>query len=196
MEEKKKNPWDKSALWPEEMNLLRAIIAKTELEEMTKWGGPVYTLNKKNVLGVGGFKDYVALWFWNGVFLKDEAKMLVSANEGVTKGLRQWRFKSKDEIVKNEKLILQYMQEAIANERAGLAIKPEKKQTVISDFFQKTLDDDKAFAAAFTKFTPGKQREFLEHIDSAKREETKMQRIEKIKPMVFEGVGLNDKYRK
>jgi uncharacterized protein YdeI (YjbR/CyaY-like superfamily) len=88
------------------------------------------------------------------------------------------------------------MQEAIANERAGLAIKPEKKQTVISDFFQKTLDDDKAFAAAFTKFTPGKQREFLEHIDSAKREETKMQRIEKIKPMVFEGVGLNDKYRK
>jgi uncharacterized protein YdeI (YjbR/CyaY-like superfamily) len=196
MEEIKKNPWDKSALWPEEMDLLRALIAKTELEEMTKWGGPVYTLNKKNVLGVGGFKEYVALWFWNGVFLKDETKMLVNANEGVTKGLRQWRFKSKDEIVKNEKLILQYMQEAIANEKAGLAIKPEKKQTVISEFFQKALDDDKKFAAAFNAFTPGKQREFLEHIDSAKREETKMQRIEKIKPMVLDGIGLNDKYRK
>ena len=196
MEEKKKNPWDKSALWPEEMNLLRDIIAKTELEEMTKWGGPVYTLNKKNVLGVGGFKEYVALWFWNGVFLKDEAKMLVNANEGVTKGLRQWRFKSKEEIAENESLILQYMQEAIANEKAGLAIKPEKKETVISEFFQKALDDDKTFAAAFARFTPGKQREFLEHIDSAKREETKLQRIEKIKPMVFEGIGLNDKYRK
>ena len=194
--EEKKNPWDKSALWPEEMNLLRGIIAKTELEEMTKWGGPVYTINKKNVLGVGGFKEYVALWFWNGVFLKDEGKHLVNANEGVTKGLRQWRFKSKDEIVKNEKLILQYMQEAITNEKAGLAIKPEKKQTVISEFFQKALDGDKTFAAAFAKFTPGKQREFLEHVDSAKRDETKIQRIEKIKPMVLEGIGLNDKYRK
>lgn len=195
MKEDKKNPWDKSALWPEEMNLLRSIIAQTELEEMTKWGGPVYTINKKNVLGIGGFKNYVALWFWNGVFLKDEAKMLVNANEGVTKGLRQWRFSTKEEIVKNEKLILQYMKEAIANEKAGLAIKPEKKQTVISEFFQQQLDADSSFAAAFAGFTPGKQREYLEYIDSAKREETKISRIEKIKPMVKDGIGLNDKYR-
>ena len=178
------------------MSLLRDLIAKTELEEMTKWGGPVYTLNKKNVVGIGGFKNYVALWFWNGVFLKDDAKVLVNANQGVTKGLRQWRFTSVDEIRKNEKLILQYMQEAIANEKAGLSIKPEKKETVVSEFFQKALDHDKAFANAFARFTPGKQREFLEYIDTAKREETKVQRLEKIKPMVFEGIGLNDKYRK
>jgi uncharacterized protein YdeI (YjbR/CyaY-like superfamily) len=194
--EEKKNPWDKSALWPEEMNLLRSYIAQTELEEMTKWGGPVYTINKKNVLGLGGFKDYVAIWFWGGVFLKDPQKKLIQANEGVTKGLRQWRFKSLDEIKKDEKLILDYIREAIANEKAGLAIKPEKKQTVISEFFQNALNDDKTFAAAFNKFTPGKQREFLEYVDSAKREETKLQRIEKIKPMVLEGIGLNDKYRK
>ena len=195
MEKENKNPWDKSALWPEEMNLLRSLIAKTELEEMTKWGGPVYTINKKNVLGVGGFKNYVALWFWNGVFLKDPAKVLVNANEGVTKALRQWRFASIDDILKNETLILQYIGEAIENEKAGLAIKPEKKQTVISDFFQQQLNNDQKFADAFAKFTPGKQREFLEHIDSAKREETKLARIEKIKPMVLDGIGLNDKYR-
>lgn len=192
----KKNPWDKSALWPEEMDFLRGLIAQTELEEMTKWGGPVYTLNKRNVLGLGGFKDYVAIWFWGGVFLKDPGKKLIQATEGVTKGLRQWRFTSLDEIRRDEKLILAYMREAIANEKAGLAIKPEKKETVISEFFQKALDEDKKFAAAFNGFTPGKQREFLEHIDSAKREETKMQRLEKIKPMVLEGIGLNDKYRK
>lgn len=196
MEEKKKNPWDKSGLWPEEMDLLQSIVAQTELAETTKWGGTVYTLGKKNVLGIGGFKNYLALWFWNGVFLKDDAKVLVNANEGVTKGLRQWRFSSKDEIVIQEKRILQYIHEAIANEKAGLAIKPEKKQTVISEFFQHVLDNDKAFADAFEKFTPGKQREFLEYIDAAKREETRLQRMEKIKPMVSEGIGLNDKYRK
>jgi uncharacterized protein YdeI (YjbR/CyaY-like superfamily) len=195
MEEKKKNPWDKSALWPEEMNFLRGLIAQTELVEMTKWGGPVYTLKTKNVLGIGGFKNYVALWFWNGVFLKDEKKVLVNANEGVTKGLRQWRFTSKEEVVENEKLILQYMKEAIANEKAGLAIKPEKKETVISEFFQNALDADKDFANAFAAFSPFKQREYLEYVDTAKREETKISRMEKIKPMVLQNIGLNDKYR-
>ncbi len=193
--ESKKNPWDKSALWPEELDLLRSLIAGTELVEMTKWGGPVYTIGKKNVLGIGGFKDYVALWFWNGVFLKDPAGKLIQANEGVTRGLRQWRFTSKSEIEKEEKLILQYIREAIENEKAGLSIKPQKKETVISDFFRKYLNADKNFATAFEAFTPGKQREFLEYIDTAKREETKITRMEKIKPMILDGIGLNDKYR-
>lgn len=196
MEEKKrKNPWDKSGLWPEELDLLRSIIAKTELVERTKWGGPVYTLGGKNVLGIGGFKHYVAVWFWNGVFLKDDKKMLVNANEGVTRGLRQWRFTSKEEILQNEKLVLAYAGEAIANEKAGLAIKPQKKETIVSEFFQKQLDGDAAFAEAFARFTPSCQREYLEYIDSAKREETKVSRMEKIRPMIMEKIGLNDKYK-
>lgn len=191
----KKNPWDKSGQWPEEMNALKAIIAKTDLVEMTKWGGPVYTIDKKNVVGIGGFKSYVAIWFWNGVFLKDSAKKLVNANEGVTKGLRQWRFASKSEIDGDETLILQYINEAIANERAGLAIKPEKKETVISDFFQAALDSDAEFKNGFEKLTPFKQREYLEYIDTAKQEKTKTTRLEKIAPMIKSGIGLNDKYR-
>lgn len=197
MEEKpKKNPWDKSGQWPEEMDLLKSIIAKTELQEMTKWGGPVYTLAKKNVIGIGGFKNYVALWFWNGVFLKDKTQQLVNANEGVTKGLRQWRFETKQQIADNEKLILEYILEAIENEKAGLAIKPEKKQTVISDFFQQSLDSDLEMKAAFEKLTPGKQREYLEYIDTAKQDKTKVTRMEKIIPMIKSGIGFHDKYRK
>lgn len=191
----KKNPWDKSGLWPEEMDLLRSIIAKTELVEMTKWGGPTYTINKKNVLGIGGFKSYVGVWFWNGVFLKDEKKVLVNANEGVTRALRQWRFTSKDEIQKNEKLIFQYINEAIANERAGIAIKPEKKVEITSPMLETVLAEDAKLAKAFEAFSPYKQREFREYIESAKREETKISRLEKIKPMILDNIGLNDKYK-
>lgn len=191
-----KNPWDKTGQWSEEMNALKAIIARTELVEMTKWGGPVYTLNSKNVIGVGGFKAYVALWFWNGVFLKDEANKLVNANEGVTKGLRQWRFVSLADIEASEKLILTYIEEAIANEKAGLAIKPEKKETVIPAFFSGFLESDAALAQAFAQLTPFKQREYIEHIDSAKQEKTKLARMEKIIPMIREGKGMHDKYRK
>ena len=190
-----KNPWNKTNQWSEELDVLKAIIAKTELVEMTKWGGPVYTINKKNVVGIGGFKSYVGIWFFNGVFLKDEKKVLVNANEGVTKALRQWRFESKEAILKNEKAILQYMKEAIANEKAGITLKPEKKEEIVSDLLQAEFKADAKLKAAFENFTPYKQREFLEYVESAKQEKTKLTRIEKIKPMILSGIGLNDKYR-
>lgn len=189
-----KKVWDKTNQWENELRLLREIILKTELVETNKWGGEVYTVNNKNVLGIGGFKNFFTIWFWNGVFLKDEAKVLVNANEGVTKGLRQWRFTSADEI--NEKLILHYINEAIVNEKAGLSIKPEKKEAMKCDFFEGELKKDKTLKTAFEKFTPGKQKEFWEYMATAKQEKTKVTRLEKIRPMIMDGVGLNDKYRK
>ncbi|GGC79746.1 hypothetical protein GCM10011508_03930 [Flavobacterium lutivivi] len=188
------NPWQSNHLWEEELGLLREIIQKTELTETKKWGGEVYTINNKNVLGIGGFKNFFTIWFWNGVFLKDEAKVLVNANEGVTKGLRQWRFTSKDEI--NEKLILHYITEAIENEKAGLSIKPEKKEAMKCDYFDNKLNCDKDLKNAFEKFSPYKQKEFWEYMATAKQEKTKETRFEKIKPMILENIGLNDKYRK
>lgn len=189
-----KNPWNKNAQWLEELGLLRGIIQKTELIETNKWGGEVYTINNKNVLGIGGFKNYFVIWFWNGVFLKDEAKVLVNANEGVTKGLRQWRFTSAADV--NEKLVLYYINEAIANEKAGLSIKPEKKEAMRCDFFESELNKDLNLKAAFDKFSTYKQKEFWEFMATAKQEKTKIARLEKIKPMIMDGLGLNDKYRK
>jgi len=179
--------------WVNELDVLKAIIAKTALIETNKWGGCVYVLDNKNIVGVGGFKKFFTLWFFNGAYLKDEKKHLVNANEGVTKSLRQWRFTSKDEI--NEKEILAYIQEAIQNE--GKIIKPKKvtEPTVIPDLLQKELDEDIQLKDAFLKFSPYKQKEFIEYIETAKREETKLSRIEKIKPMILDNIGLNDKYR-
>ncbi|HNP32596.1 MAG TPA: DUF1801 domain-containing protein [Flavobacterium sp.] len=188
-----KKVWDKVNQWGDELRLLREIIQKTELVETNKWGGEVYTINNKNVLGIGGFKNFFTIWFWNGVFLKDEAKVLVNANEGVTKGLRQWRFTSAKEL--NEKLILHYINEAIANEKAGLSIKPEKKEAMKCDFFSDALKKDKVLNTAFDKLKPGKQKEFWEYMATAKQEKTKITRLEKIRPMIIDGIGLNDKYR-
>ncbi len=110
--------------WVEEVMLLRDIILKTELKEEIKWGGPIYTLNGKNVLAIGAFKNYATVWFHNGVFLKDSEGVLVAASEA-TRGLRQWRFASMKEI--KPTLVRKYIKEAIANSKAGKEIKPEKK---------------------------------------------------------------------
>lgn len=191
MEERK--TWNKTNQWGEELELLKSIINKTPLTETTKWGGIVYTYNNKNVLGIGGFKNFFTIWFFKGVFLKDEKNVLVNANEENTKSLRQWRFTSKDEV--NEKEVLKYIVEAIEVEKAGLEIKPEKKETVIPQFLQNELESSKVLKTAFEQLTPFKQREYAEFIETAKREATKLTRIEKIKPMILKGIGLNDKYR-
>ena len=52
-----KKTWDKINQWGEELAILRGIIQKTELIETNKWGGEVYTINNKNVLGLAGFKN-------------------------------------------------------------------------------------------------------------------------------------------
>ena len=90
--------WDKNNNWSEEIAFLKSIIVKTELVETTKWGGIVYVLNGKNVLGIGGFKNYFTIWFFNGFLLQDSKKVLVNAQEGLTKSLRQWRFSSIEEV--------------------------------------------------------------------------------------------------
>ncbi|WP_298138334.1 DUF1801 domain-containing protein [Flavobacterium sp.] len=191
MEEKKS--WNSNDLWEDELEILKSIINKTELVETTKWGGIVYTVNNKNVVGIGGFKSFFTIWFFNGVFLKDELNILVNANEGVTKSLRQWRFSSKNDI--NENQILTYIKEVIANEKEGKSIKPTKKERIICPFLDTQLKSDKELSIAFENFTLSKQNEFLEYIETAKQEKTKITRFEKIKPMILQNIGLNDKYR-
>jgi uncharacterized protein YdeI (YjbR/CyaY-like superfamily) len=181
--------------WTEELKTLREIIGETELVETVKWGTPVYTINGKNVVGIGSFKSYFGLWFFQGVFLKDKAGKLINAQEDITKGLRQWHFGSADEIEKE--LILQYLGEAIENQKTGMEIKPVKKNPpVIPPELTNKFKENRSIKKSFEKFSPSKQREFAEYISEAKREDTKQKRLEKIIPLILENVGLNDKYKR
>ena len=178
----------------EELSILRKIISSTELEETLKWSAPVYTLNGKNVLGLGAFKNHFGIWFFNGVFLKDEKKLLVNAQEK-TKALRQMRFESIKEI--NENAVLDYIKEAINNQKLGKELKPEKKvkSLLISKELKEVFKQNSELNEAFNNLTAYKQKEYVEYIDTAKREATKQSRLEKIIPIILKGAGLNDKYK-
>ncbi|WP_420578559.1 YdeI/OmpD-associated family protein [Ekhidna sp.] len=172
---------------------LQSILLSTELEEKMKWGIPTYCLKNKNVAGIGAFKSYAGLWFFNGSFLKDESKKLINAQEGKTKGMRQWRFESVDEI--DEKLVRSYIEEAIQNQKKGKEIKPEKKPLLVPDELKEALASDGFLSEVFDSMSLSCKREYTEYIAEAKRPETKQKRLEKIIPMIREKVGLNDKYK-
>ncbi len=182
--------------WTTALKVLRSIALASGLTETVKWGVPVYTTkNGKNVIGLGAFKSYVGVWFYNGALLKDEANMLLNAQEGKTKALRQWRFESLEAIP--QELLKAYIDEAIQNQLAGKEIKPVKKVAFeIPSELETVLNEDTVLKEKFKELTAYKQREYAEHISEAKREATKQNRLKKIIPMIQSGIGLNDKYRK
>lgn len=180
--------------WRDELNTLRGILKSTELVEEIKWGGPCYTIDGKNVVGVGGFKSYFGLWFHQGALLNDDKQVLINAQEGKTKALRQWRMMSAKDI--KPMLIKRYVKEAIALAKEGREIAPDRKKPLaVPPELKKAIAADKSAGDAFAKLTPGKQREYAEYVAEAKQDATKARRIEKILPMIKAGKGLNDKYR-
>lgn len=180
--------------WKSELIQLRKILNTMDLVETVKWGAPVYVANGKNVVGLGAFKSYVGLWFFQGALLSDPQKVLMNAGEGKTKAMRQWRFDSKKDI--KTRAIKLYVNEAIDLAEQGKEIKPDRnKPIVVPPEMKKAMTKNKKANTQFEAMTIGKQREYAEYIADAKREETKLKRIEKILPMIAQGKGLNDKYR-
>jgi uncharacterized protein YdeI (YjbR/CyaY-like superfamily) len=180
--------------WQEELVHLRTLILATGLDEQIKWLFPCYTYQNKNIVGLASFKDYFGLWFYQGAILRDADNKLVNAQEGKTQAMRQWRMYNKSEI--DHELITSYIHEAIENEKAGKRVVIVKKQVVESPEFMEALQQDHALMAAFEALTPGRQKDYHEHINSAKRDATKQSRISKSIPIIMQGLGLSDKYKK
>lgn len=176
---------------------LRDLALKTGLEETFKWMFPTYTLDGKNVLAICKFKKHFGIWFFNGVFLRDELQVLENAQEGKTRAMRHWKFHIIEDI--SEKSVLGYMNEAIENQRNGRVLAPLKKKKatkiLVPQLLKEALANNKTALATFNKLSPYKQNEYSEYITTAKQEKTKHSRLEKILPMITTGKGLNDKYR-
>ena len=180
----------------EGISILRDLALKTKVVEKFKWGSPVYSAEGKNVFWISRFKNHYGLGFFNGIFLKDPKKVLINVQEGKTQAMRHWRFKSIGEI--DPPTIVVYINEAIENEKKGLRLIPEKKkksELIIPKLLKDALDINPKMEKAFNTLSPYKQRDYAEYISSAKQEKTKLTRLEKIIPMINQGIGLNDKYR-
>lgn len=186
--------FDKHPQWREQFLAFREVLLAVGLDEDIKWGIPAYLCDGKNLIGYAGFKQHCAVWFHQGVFLKDEAGKLSNAQEGKTQAMRQWKFAPGEEVPRD--LLHAYALEAIENHKAGKKVKPVSRELKVSAELEKAMQEDSALREAFDSLTPGKQKEYAEHIGSAKQEKTRLSRLEKARPQILAGIGLHDKYRK
>ncbi len=183
-----------TAQYHDELVRLREILLGTGLDETIKWGSPCYMDEGKNIVGISAFKSWFALWFFQGALLEDKHEVLINAQEGRTRAMRQWRMQSGREI--RPRWIRAYVREAVALQRDGKTIGPDRdKPLSMPAELATALKHDAAAAKAFRALTRGRQREYADYIAEAKREETRLRRLEKILPMIRSGQGLNDKYR-
>lgn len=182
-----------AAEWRQGLRKLRKILLASGLEETVKWGGPCYTRDGKNVVGLGAFKSYFGLWFHQGAQLPDPHNVLINAQEGKTKAQRQWRFTDEEIDVD---AVTSYVEAAIGVQDRGELITPKRGRPIeIPSELGHVLDGDPGLKKAFDKLSPGKRREYADHVAEAKRADTKARRVEKILPMIRSGAGLHDKYR-
>ena len=183
----------KHTIWQGQLGALRKVLNESGLEETLKWQAPTYTLDGKIVASLAGFKQHCALWFHNGVYLKDTDKLLVNAQQGTTKALRQWRFEEGDKVPVRK--VKAYVKEAMENERQGKRIKAQPRKAVKCAELEAALAKNSKLKKAFGELTPGKQKEYAEHIAGAKQEKTRLSRLEKATPLILDGKGLYDKYK-
>jgi uncharacterized protein YdeI (YjbR/CyaY-like superfamily) len=175
--------------WKAEIAKMRRVLADFAMKEECKWGKPTYTVDGKNIVIMQGFKEYFALGFFQGALLRDRKKVLVQL--GQIHAARVMKFTSVKDIAAQASTVKAYVREAIAVEKAGLRM--ERRKT--SDFpvpeeLTERFRRDQRFKRAFDALTPGRQRSYLYHFAAAKQSATRVARIEKAMPAIFEGRGF------
>src|SRR5690606_25678342 len=156
---------------------------------------PCYTHDGANVVLIHGFKDYCAYLFFKGALLKDPKRILVQQTENV-QAARQIRFTSVREIVGMKNALKDYIEQAIAVEKAGVEV-PRKKtaEFKVSEELRSKFNEVSELKTAFEALTPGRQRAYLLHFSAPKQSSTRVSRIEKCTPQILAGKGLNDDRR-
>jgi uncharacterized protein YdeI (YjbR/CyaY-like superfamily) len=172
--------------------ILRTIILKTDAKLIEDWKwGPNYYIEGM-VCGFAGFKKHVGLTFFKGALLKDKKKLL-HANEGSI-NTRGFKFRDVKEI--DEDIILEYVIEAIDLNKSGKKIAVPKNRTVeIPKDVKKELRGA-GLLNYFEGLAYSHKNNYIRWIVSAKREETRKNRIEKAVIMIGEKETMMTKYKK
>ena len=171
---------------------LRKLILSSDPEMIEDWKwGPNYYLNGM-VCGYWGFKKHVSFVFFQGSLLKDKKKIL-QENPGNVHN-RHIKFTDVKQI--DDAIILEYLFEAIDNNRKGLKITETKDKTiVVAEDVAKQFKKAKVLTY-FDSLAFSHRKEYIQWIESAKKEETRIKRIEQAMEKLKDKQGLNDRYKK
>ena len=177
------------------LHVRKAVHAAVpKAEETIKWGVPFFTYHGI-LCHVAAFKAHCMFFVWN----KSLASKLKDAGLSEKTPHKLRRITSLDELP-DAKTLKRLLKLAAALNEAGekgpprTRAKPKKKLAVPADLCAALAKNKKA-QATFDNFTPAKQREYIEWLTEAKRDETRQKRLKTAVGWMAEGKPRNWKYR-
>ena len=170
---------------------LRDVILKADKNIIEDWKwGPNYSYNGM-LCGYGAFKNHVKFTFYNGSGMKDPKNLFNHCVDNEFN--RSIKYTSVNEI--DEKAISDYVKESIAVNKKGFKRIVQDKTVIVPDDLKKSLSKNKQARKFFDELSYVYKKDFAEWVTSAKRNETRIDRIAKTVNMCIEGKRLNDQYR-
>lgn len=173
--------------------MLRELIHNTcpAVIENWKWSTPVFQLNEM-VCGFAGFKKHVSLFFFKGAYMSDKHQLFT--DDCSAKHSRTIKYKSIDEIDKNK--LTDYLIEAF--DLSDFPIKKQteaKKEFLIPELLQRALKKNSKAKSNYENMAYTYRKEYAEHIASAKRDATKIKRLEKTIENLEKNIKLHEQYK-
>ena len=158
-----------------------------KVTETIKWGAPFYD-HKGILLATPAFKQHCALIFWK--------RKLIFKKSDLQKKLRHITSLAD---LPGDKILTGYIKQAIEFNEAGVKTprrQPKSKgKLAVPGYFLAALAKSKKTLATFQNFSPSCQREYVEWITDAKREETRAKRIQTAVEWIAKGKSRNWRYQ-
>lgn len=163
------------------------------VEETIKWQMPHFDY-KGMMCGMAAFKEHCAFGFWKESLVFDRSESEEKTAMGSFGCIRSLAD------LPSEKKLISYVKKAAALNDAGIKApsraEPKKKDAIPApDYFRAALKKNAKARKTFDGFAPSKQREYLEWVTGAKREETRNERLATSIAWLAEGKSRHWKYQ-
>jgi uncharacterized protein YdeI (YjbR/CyaY-like superfamily) len=171
---------------------IREVVrcACPDAEETLKWGMPHFLYNKEILAGMAAFKKHATFGFWRG-------SLVVGKGTTQASGMGQFgRLTSVDDLPQRAELEAM-VRKAMALSDEGvkpLRAKREKPPLSVPEDLRRAIDGNEAAARTFAAFPASCQREYVDWVTEAKREETRSRRISQAVEWMAEGKRRHWKY--
>lgn len=178
--------------WNDGLIDLRRICLEAGLLETVKWGHPCYMHGNRNIVILGALQNDFRISFFYPALMKDPSGVLEKQGPN-TQHADMIRFTENSQVADMEQVISSYLKEAMGYAEAGIKPPKEERTIELPDELVDALASDPEFADAFHGLTPGRQRSYVINLNSAKKPETRVSRIEKFRDKILAGKGAMER---
>lgn len=168
-----------------------------EVEEEFKWSFPNFTYNGSILCNMAGFKNHVTFGFWLGSIMEDPNEIMIRTGNS---GMGHFGKITSLENLPSKEVLIKYIRHAMQLTDDGhKLLNAGNKKAEVQEAPKILIDalnlNDIAYDT-FNNFSQSHRNEYIEWINEAKTENTKLKRLAQTIEWLEEGKPRNWKYMK